>query len=159
MVIVFLLFAFVLRPVGVSGASMEPTLRDGDWIAVSTLSEVKTGDVVIFKGNSDTMDKMLVKRVIAKGGQQVDIDFTSGVVMVDGKAIEEKYVADRTVVSGDVQFPLTVPQGQLFVLGDNRNNSVDSRSTLVKCVDENDVLGVAVYRVYPFASPANAIIK
>ena len=148
-VILFVLFTFFFRGVGVQGASLEPTLHDGDWLAVSSLAPVQKSDVVIIT-QPNSMDKPLVKRVIAKGGDVVNIDFLSHVVMVNDQVIDEPYIAQVTEESGDVTFPLTVPQGQLFVMGDNRNNSLDSRFSVVGCIDENYILGVAKYRVFPF---------
>ena len=80
-------------------------------------------------------------------------------VTVNGKVLEEPYIAEPTALSGDVQFPLTVEEGQLFVLGDNRNNSMDSRYSVVGCVEENYILGVAKYRVYPFGGLAKNTIQ
>ncbi len=157
-VILFVLFTFVLRGVGVQGESMEPTLHDGDWLAVSVMSRAKNGDVVILT-QPNSMDKPLVKRVIAKGGETVDIDFLSHVLTVDGAVLDEPYIAAVTEESGDVQFPLTVPQGQVFVLGDNRNNSLDSRFSVIGCIDENYILGVAKYRVYPFSGLSGITIE
>ena len=157
-VILFVVFTFCLRGVGVQGDSMEPTLHDGDLLAVSALSSVKDSDVVIVT-QPNTMDKPLVKRVIAMGGEEVNIDFISHVLTVNGKVLEEPYIAAVTEESGDVQFPLTVPQGQVFVLGDNRNNSLDSRFSVIGCIDENYILGVAKYRVYPFKGLSDITIE
>ena len=157
-VILFVVFTFCLRGVGVQGDSMEPTLHDGDLLAVSALSSVKDSDVVIVT-QPNTMDKPLVKRVIAMGGEVVNIDFISHVLTVNGKVLEEPYIAAVTEESGDVQFPLTVPQGQVFVLGDNRNNSLDSRFSVIGCIDENYILGVAKYRVYPFKGLSDITIE
>ena len=158
-VIIFILFSFCLRGVGVVGDSMIPTLHDGDWLAVTSVSSaVKPGDVVIIT-QPNSVDKPLVKRVIATAGQTVDINFESHVVTVDGKVLEENYIAEPTSASGDVQFPLTVGAGQVFVMGDNRNNSLDSRFSTIGCIDENYVLGVAKYRVFPFGGFKNSIIK
>lgn len=157
-VILFVVFTFCLRGVGVQGESMEPTLHDGDWLAVSTLSPVENGDVVILT-QPNSMDKPLVKRVIAKGGEEVSIDFISHVLTVNGTVLDEPYIAAVTEESGDVQFPLTVPDGQVFVLGDNRNNSLDSRFSVIGCIDENYILGVAKYRVYPFSGLSGITIE
>ena len=157
-VILFVVFTFCFRGVGVQGSSMEPTLHDGDWLAVSMLSAADRNDVVIVT-QPNSMDKPLVKRVIAMGGDEVNIDFISHVVTVNGKVLDEPYIAALTEESGDVQFPLTVPQGEVFVMGDNRNNSLDSRFSVIGCIDENYILGVAKYRVFPFASPAENTIK
>lgn len=157
-VILFVVFTFCLRGVGVQGDSMEPTLHDGDLLAVSALSAAKHSDVVIVT-QPNSMDKPLVKRVIAMGGEEVNIDFISHVLTVNGKVLEEPYIAALTEESGDVQFPLTVPQGQVFVLGDNRNNSLDSRFSVIGCIDEDYILGVAKYRVYPFAGLSGITIE
>ena len=150
-VILFFIFTFFLRGVGVSGASMEPTLKDGDLLAVASLSDVDRGDVVIITQPNE-MDKPLVKRVIAKGGQTVNIDYLTGVITVDDTVIEEPYIAEPTSAQGDVVFPLTVPQGSLFVLGDNRNNSMDSRFSVIGCIDDDYILGVVKLRVFPFSA-------
>ena len=157
-VILFFVFTFLLRGVGVQGESMEPTLHDGDWLAVSPLSSAQFGDVVILT-QPNSMDKPLVKRVIAMGGETVNIDFISHVLTVNDKVLEEPYIAQLTEESGDVQFPLTVPEGKVFVLGDNRNNSLDSRFSVIGCIDEDYILGVAKYRVYPFSGLSDLTIK
>lgn len=150
-VILFVIFSFCLRGVGVLGESMEPTLRDGDLLAVASLSGIKPRDIVIITQPNE-MDKPLVKRVIAEGGQTVDIDYVSGVITVDGTVLEEPYIAEPTSAQGDVQFPLTVPEGCFFVMGDNRNNSMDSRFSVIGCIDEDYILGVVKFRVFPFSA-------
>ena len=157
-VILFFVFTFFFRGVGVQGSSMEPTLHDGDWLAVAPLSAVEHEDVVIIT-QPNSMDKPLVKRVIAMGGEEVNIDFLSHVVMVNGQVKDEPYIAQVTEESGDVTFPLIVPEGQVFVMGDNRNNSLDSRFSVVGCIDENYILGVAKYRVFPVGSASSLVIK
>lgn len=149
LVLIALLFSFLIRFVGVDGSSMEPTLSDGDWLIVSAVNrEIEVGDIII-STEPNSFNEPLVKRVIAKGGQTVDIDFMSGTVYVDGQALDEPYIKERTHTSEGVSFPLTVPEGTLFLLGDNRNNSSDSRSPMVGCVDERYVLGVVQYRIAP----------
>ena len=149
LVIIALLFSFLIRFVGVDGSSMEPTLSDGDWLVVSAINkEIEIGDIII-STEPNSFNEPLVKRVIAKGGQTVDIDFMTGTVYVDGQALDEPYIKERTHTSEGVAFPLTVPEGTLFLLGDNRNNSSDSRSPMVGCVDERYVLGVVQYRLAP----------
>ena len=92
----------------------------------------------------------IVKRVIALGGQEVNIDFTEGTVYVDGVELEEHYVNSKTNRSYDIEFPIVVPEGELFLLGDNRNASQDSRSSEIGTVDERYIFGKVVYRVFPF---------
>lgn len=149
LVIIAFLFTFFIRFVGVDGSSMEPTLSHGDWLVVSAINNnIKVGDIVI-STQPNSFNEPLVKRVIAKGGQTVDIDFTSGDVFVDGEKLNEPYIKELTHTSEGVSFPLTVPEGTLFLMGDNRNNSTDSRSNLVGCVDERYVLGVVKLRLAP----------
>ena len=150
-VILFVIFTFCLRGVGVQGASMEPTLHEGDLLAVASLSDIKSKDVVIITQPNE-MDKPLVKRVIATGGQEVNIDYVSGVITVNGEVLDEPYIAEPTSAQGDVQFPMTVPEGSFFVLGDNRNNSMDSRFSVIGCIDEDYILGVVKFRVFPFSA-------
>lgn len=148
--VVILLFTFVFRMVGVDGSSMVPTLHDNDRLVISNLFyQPKQGDIVIIS-QTEGYAKPLVKRVIATEGQEVDIDFREGIVYVDGKALDEPYVAGPTRSKFDVEFPQIVPEGKLFVLGDNRGNSTDSRSSRVGMVDEKVILGKAILRVLPF---------
>ena len=95
-------------------------------------------------------DESIIKRVIAVGGDTVDIDFYKGTVSVNGQELDEPYVGTPTNLSYDMKFPLTVPAGKLFVLGDNRNDSIDSRSTDIGLINENKVLGKVIFRFYPF---------
>ena len=94
--------------------------------------------------------KPLVKRGIAKGGDTVSIDYATGTVAVNGEVLQEDYIAEPTYLGYDVQFPYTVPEGTVFVMGDNRNQSLDSRSTYVGCIDERDILGKVLVCFMPF---------
>ena len=119
-VVGIMVFLFVFRVIGVKGDSMYSTLHNGDRVVTSgILYEPKVGDIVILK--SDYYDQPLVKRVIATENQTVDIDFTDGVVYVDGEMIEEPYISEPTYVDEGFSGPVTVPDGCLFVMGDNRN--------------------------------------
>ena len=153
--VLFFVFSFLVRPVEVVGDSMLPTLQDGNWLVVSAFDRApKQGDVVIITQPVKTdSGEPIVKRVIAVGGQQVDIDFENGVVRVDGRALTEPYVMELTRRKLDVDFPLTVPEGKLFVMGDNRNRSLDSRSTRIGMIDTRFVLGRVLLRVRPFGNP------
>lgn len=145
-------FTFGVRPVRVDGDSMLPTLQDGNWLIVSAFdSKPQQGEIVIVtQPNQTSSGGPVVKRIIAVGGQQVDINFEKGLVYVDGVLLDEPYILEKTHRSFDVKFPLTVPEGYLFVMGDNRNDSLDSRSSRIGLIDERYVLGSCVFRVYPF---------
>ena len=150
---VVLLFTFVVRLIGVDGHSMVPTLQDGDRLLVlnSLLDDdYQYGDIVVLR--KDTfMTEPIVKRVIATEGQTVDIDFASGSVYVDGELLEEDYINEPTYVEEGTEFPLTVPEGSIFVMGDNRNHSSDSRSSDLGTVDTRYVIGKAVFLLFPGA--------
>ncbi len=148
--VLVLVFAFCARIVVVSGSSMNNTLIDGDRLLVqSTFYTPQRGDVVVVDSYIN-YGKPLVKRVIAKGGDTVDIDVAKGLVYVNGEALDEPYTPEGTLSTGDVEFPLTVPEGMLFLMGDNRQHSTDSRSSSVGFIDERDILGKVILRLYPF---------
>ena len=148
---VVLLFTFVIRLIGVDGHSMLPTLQHGDRLLVTTSlidSDYEYGDIVILR--KDTfLSKSIVKRVIATGGQTVDIDFQTGSVYVDGRLLDEPYIAELTFTQEGMEFPLTVPEGSIFVMGDNRNGSNDSRDSSLGTVDTRYVIGKAVFLLFP----------
>ena len=149
--LVILIFTFAARLIGVEGTSMVPTLQNGDRLLVTSsllYNDYKYGDIVILR--KQTFDlKPIVKRVIATEGQTVDIDFTAGEVRVDGVLLDEPYINDLTHEDEGVEFPLTVPEGCIFVMGDNRNGSTDSRDTRLGTVDTRYVIGRAVLLVFP----------
>ena len=148
--VLVLVFSFFFRIIQVDGASMVPTLQNGDKLIVWGAGyEPQRGDVVIVDSYT-AYGKPLVKRVIGMGGDTIDIDFEAGIVYRNGVALEEPYTAEPTYLFESVEFPITVPDGCLFLMGDNRNNSTDSRDVSVGCVDERDIMGAAVLRVLPF---------
>ncbi len=141
LVVLVLLFSFFFRIIQVDGSSMNPTLVDGDRLIVWGAGyEPTAGDVVIVDGYT-VYGKPLVKRVIAVGGDTIDIDFVTGAVTVNGQLLDEPYIAEPTYTAYDLEFPLTVPEDTVFVMGDNRNGSIDSRSSQIGCIDERDILG------------------
>lgn len=148
---IVLVFTFAVRMMGVQGPSMRQTLQDGDRLLVlnSLLAgKYRQGDIVIARKKTFA-DDAIVKRVIAVGGQTVDIDFSAGVVYVDGEALEEDYINDRTYTYEGLDFPLTVEEGSVFLMGDNRNMSTDSREPRIGTVDERYLIGKAVFLVFP----------
>ena len=152
-VAVAIAFLFAFRTIGVVGNSMYPTLNWGDRIILTASHfEPKNGDIVVTcqPPKTDAIPTTLVKRVIATEGQTVDIDFSAGVVYVDGVALDEPYTASPTNNREDFSGPMTVPEGYVFVMGDNRNNSTDSRSNLVGLIREEYIMGKALFRVKPF---------
>lgn len=149
-VLVVLCFSFAVRMVRVEGESMLQTLHEGDRIFITELAgEPDYGDIVVLNKPNFT-SRPFVKRLIAKEGDTVDINFDAGEVSVNGSVLTEDYLNTPTTDYEGVDFPLTVPEGYVFVMGDNRQHSTDSRSTLIGLVDERYVMGKAVLRVYPF---------
>ena len=147
--VIAIVFTFVTRVLVVSGASMNPTLNNGDTVAISSLKRsFDYGDIVIV-AQPNAMHKTLIKRVIAVGGQTVDIDTEKGVVYVDGKALDEKYTLEPTYSRGNIEFPATVPEGMLFVMGNNRNESTDSSMRVVGFIDEKYIMGKVIGRIMP----------
>ncbi|MBO5290610.1 MAG: signal peptidase I [Clostridia bacterium] len=148
--VITLVFTFMFRVFSVDGPSMKPTLQDGDKVVVSTMGyKAQKGDVVVLS-STEGLKKPIIKRVVAVAGDTVDINFTTGVVTVNG--IEEHYTDELTTQQFDVAFPLTVPEGTVFVLGDNRGVSLDSRSTQVGCVDERLIVGKVLFRFFPLGN-------
>lgn len=158
---VVLLFTFAVRLIGVDGHSMVPTLQDGDRLLVLNAmlcDGYEPGDIVVLRKES-FLPTPIVKRVIATAGQVVDIDFGSGVVYVDGQRLHEDYVSEPTFTPEGTAFPLTVPEGSVFVLGDNRNNSTDSRDARLGTVDERYIIGRAVFLAIPGPDAATGARK
>lgn len=152
---VALVFMFVFRTVGVIGDSMNPTLDTGDRIILTAAyGESKNGDIVVTCQPSKSLyvPDVLVKRVIATEGQTIDINFETGAVYVDGAELDEPYIAELTRDREDFDGPVTVPEGYVFVMGDNRNNSTDSRSFSVGLIKEEYIMGRALFRIAPFGN-------
>ncbi len=150
-IIIAFVFTFAFRLVGVEGQSMTNTLQDNDWLLTVNKQSYERGDIVVIT-EPNYFDEPLIKRVIAKGGETVDIDFSTSTVYVDGVALDEPYTREDFIAPklDDIEFPYTVPEGHLFCMGDNRNGSTDSRSNLIGPLDERYVLGKAVVRILPF---------
>lgn len=161
-IVVVICFSFFFRIATIDGPSMRDTLQHGEKVVITNLFyKPKVGDIVVISRNKEnsvftevTNDNTpIIKRIIATEGQTVDINFVLGVVSVDGVALDEPYTLTPTNLKSDVEFPVTVPEGCVFVLGDNRNDSKDSRSSDIGedgMVDTRYILGHAIYRVFPF---------
>ena len=160
-IVIILLFTFAFRIVGIKGRSMQNTLIDKDRVVITNLFyKPSRGDVVVISrnylninGDTDEDDSPIIKRVIATEGETVTIDPTSGTVSVDGKVLKEDYIKPGQITTwGDGSSEarsVTVEKGKIFVMGDNRGESLDSRYAAIGQVDTRYILGHALVRIYP----------
>ena len=137
---------FIMPVLQISGTSMTDTLDDGDIVLAISTKKFETGDVIAFYYNNN----ILIKRVIAKAGDWVDID-QNGEVYVNGQHLDEPYVTDKAFGDCNIKLPYQVPESRIFVMGDNRDVSVDSRNTSVGCVAEEQIVGKIVFCIWPFS--------
>ena len=152
LVAILLIFLLLFRVVVVSGPSMNDTLVHGDYLLLLNnvfYSDPKQGDIIVAAKASFKDGEPIIKRVIATEGQWVDIDFDAGIVYVNGTALDEPYTKTPTNIFEGVGFPLMVDEGCIFVMGDNRNESKDSRSLEIGLVDKREVLGKAIFLFLP----------
>lgn len=147
-VTIMLIFTFVFRVVGVDGTSMVPTLQHQDYLIVSAFDKEPAYGQVVIVTQPNAFEKPIVKRIIATENQVVDINFATGDVFVDGVLLNEPYINNRTINNEGVSFPVTVPENHVFVMGDNRQGSTDSRSEKIGFIHEDYILGVAKYRIF-----------
>lgn len=162
--VIVLLLTFVFRLAVVDGPSMNNTLKNGDTVVITNYQsffkyipslELKQGDVVAaapdaFSGNEYKIDNAFIKRVIAIEGQTVGIDADKGQVYVDGRVINEPYISSKTLNGIEWDIPDVIPKGKVFVMGDNRAVSVDSRSVRIQLVDKSNIIGKVQCAVLPF---------
>ena len=161
-VVVVLLFTLVFKIASIEGSSMEDTLFENQKVIISKIFYTpKQGDIVVISRNKTNSNSEntgtdalpIIKRVIATEGQTVDIDFEKGIVYVDGKELAEPYIKTPTNTQYEIKFPVTVKKGCVFVMGDNRNRSLDSRSSQIGdngMIDTRYIMGKVLLRVFPF---------
>ncbi|MDE5583530.1 MAG: signal peptidase I [Ruminococcus sp.] len=167
--VIIMIFTYLLHPVNVVGKSMTNTLQDGDRIFMTTVyGGLSYGDIVVINNdmaylldeNGDIVEKnidgsplkeCIIKRVIAEGGQTVKINPATQDIIVDGKVLDEPYIRERTRNAGDFDYPITVPEGYYFVMGDNRNGSSDSRNPDIGLIKKEQVYGKALLRYAPLS--------
>ena len=140
-----LLAVYAFPVLQIYGSSMSPSLEDGQMVVCLKTSNIKQGDLVSFYYNN----KMLVKRLIAFPGDWVDID-DKGNVYVNNELLDEPYIEQKSVGDSDIEFPYQVPQGKYFVIGDNRNVSIDSRNSTIGDISQDQIVGKIIFRIYPF---------
>lgn len=153
-VIIAVIFTFFFRVITVTGTSMVPNYNDGDRVLVTTAKGLRQGDVVVI---TNVLDEPIIKRIIATEGQLVDFDYANGVVYVDDEAVDETEFGLSNGITKEpytsfelLTFPQRVPEGCVFVLGDNRAVSEDSRYQIVGMVDRRNILGKALFHLFPF---------
>jgi len=152
LVVMFALFSFVFRTIQVYGISMQSTLHEGDrLILLSALYEPDYEDIVVVTQVVSNEDYPLIKRVIGLPGDEIDIDFQAGIVYRNGEVLDEPYINEPTHLYEGVNFPVTVPEGCVFVMGDNRNYSKDSRNPDVGMIDKKYLLGKVIFRIWPLS--------
>ena len=139
------LFTFIMPVVKYYGTSMSPTLEDGQILIVSKMAEIESGDIIAFYYNN----KVLVRRVVATGNEQISIDIF-GAVSVNGEELNEPYIESKTLGQCNLDFPYNVPTGAFFVLGDNRDVSMDSRLEEIGVVTDDRLIGKVVFSIKPF---------
>lgn len=143
-VLISMLWLPVLK---IHGTSMAPTLDSGDIVLAEKTDRIEPGDTVAFYYNN----RILVKRVIAKAGDWVDID-EEGTVKVNGETLHEPYLSDKALGESNIEYPFQVPDGRLFVLGDQRSSSLDSRNTAIGTVADEQLVGKIRFRLWPLAA-------
>ena len=144
--IAVLIATLVLPVLQISGTSMEPTLNNGEIVVLVKTSKLERGDLCGFSYSN----KILIKRVIGLPGDIIEID-TEGTVYINGAAIDEPYTKDKSLGECDLEFPYTVPENEYFLMGDQRESSIDSRSTVIGCIERDQILGKLFFRIWPFS--------
>lgn len=149
-VVILLIFTFLFRSATVSGSSMVPTLHDGERLILRQIgyNDPQYGDIIVVD-RTQHGEPPIIKRVIGREGDEIDINFQTGDVRRNGELLDEPYINEPTVTQRDVEFPVVIPEGCLFVMGDNRNNSADSRMTEIGMIDLRRVMGKAIFRFLP----------
>lgn len=151
-ILLLTVFTFVVRPVSVSGSSMVPTLSSGDWLLISQSTKApERGDIVVVNDTAQ-LHEPIIKRVIAVAGDTINIDYETSKVYINGSEVSEPYILEameQPLNRSLLRLPLTVPEGYVFVMGDNRNISLDSRYTEVGLIDVREIQGRAAGRVFP----------
>ncbi len=153
LIVVVLLLTFVFRQVTVSGHSMEDTLSDKDRLIISSfMYKPQYGDIVVIS-HGENYDDPIIKRVIATEGQSLSINYDTGEVSVDGVILDEEYIKGMTIrLRNPLDIPEKIPEGYIFVMGDNREGSLDSRSNEIGLIPVENIIGKAEIRIYPFSS-------
>lgn len=154
LIVILILFTFLFRVITIDGPSMQPNLQNSNKVLVSCFDKhLSRGDIVVVDGKGTSLGKIIVKRVIATEGQTVNIDFQTGVVSVDDVALDESAYIENGITKdpGDVSFPQKVPAGHVFVLGDNRVVSEDSRFQEVGMIDQRYIIGKVQIMITPFS--------
>lgn len=147
MIAVSLIITFLVRPVRVEGSSMLPTLIENEVMLTTNISRnFKHNDIVVIRRRNDTA---IVKRIIALPGDTIDIDFDTGSVYLNGELLNEPFISELTMQKHDFEGPVTVPEGYVFVMGDNRNRSDDSRTNKIGLIDMRNIFGKAFMVIFP----------